>query len=771
MAASVSVREEVEIFLHEHRFLVTKLLESLSSAALPPSTITPARLRTVNETFAKVLEKDRDLLTAVKKLARHQVAQKELLRIQDEINKKKEKVVRYAAQLRRSQQDIAQVLKKHEFVLNNARSKSKVVLDPREVVAYAHKIAGTTSAPKEWRPGFPMFGFMPPAPQEHMMRAGVLSRGIVDEIVTKEPETYTAMAKRSNEQQDVEGVPIGLGASDAEIRKQMPPGWNPGDPVDLPLDALLHYMGRGFFAEHGVTLPETWKAGDPIPPEAMEILRKKLKLPEKRAALYDDEVVDDLEAVKKKRKLEEGGVGSDKEGVDDSDSDSDSSESDSDKDTRQKISLSLSSDDDSDSDSDSAPPPSPPSSFPSLPHITMALRQNVARNGSVVKLRQQEATAANVSSPKGISKKTPGVPGVSPAKAGINDHTLGLQRRRLSVVSDNKLVEGMAQVTTNDVEYVEDGTNAVAAYAGLSKKGYAPYNPRKKNQDSMIIKHDSETKSLLLCVFDGHGEAGDGVSNSIRDRFPTELFKHPKFAASGDLNIDAANIRVAITDALNTVEKHVLRDSSIDTEFSGTTAVVSVIRESLLVVGNVGDSRITRGFVTGNADGTTSIACEPVSIDHKPDRPDEKSRILASGGRVFAVEYDDGIDGPPRVWLGHMDVPGLAMSRSLGDAVAHTAGVTSEPEFFTRMLDESDRCLVVATDGLWEFMSNEEVVDIIMGQKDPKVAVDLLIMEANRRWMKEEQVIDDTTVIVAYVNISDMVPSPTSVAATPSIAG
>ena len=49
------------------------------------------------------------------------------------------------------------------------------------------------------------------------------------------------------------------------------------------------------------------------------------------------------------------------------------------------------------------------------------------------------------------------------------------------------------------------------------------------------------------------------------------------------------------------------------------------------------------------------------------------------GGRVFAVEYDDGVDGPCRVLLGHMDVPGLAMSRSLGDAIAHTAGVSSEP--------------------------------------------------------------------------------------------
>ena len=54
---------------------------------------------------------------------------------------------------------------------------------------------------------------------------------------------------------------------------------------------------------------------------------------------------------------------------------------------------------------------------------------------------------------------------------------------------------------------------------------------------------------------------------------------------------------------------------------------------------------------------------EEITFDHKPDTPAEKKRILQCGGRVFAVEYDDGIDGPMRVWLGHMDVPGLAMSR------------------------------------------------------------------------------------------------------------
>lgn len=43
-----------------------------------------------------------------------------------------------------------------------------------------------------------------------------------------------------------------------------------------------------------------------------------------------------------------------------------------------------------------------------------------------------------------------------------------------------------------------------------------------------------------------------------------------------------------------------------------------------------------------------------LTMDHKPDLPAEKARIEAKGGRVFAVEYDDGVDGPARVWLGEL---------------------------------------------------------------------------------------------------------------------
>lgn len=100
-----------------------------------------------------------------------------------------------------------------------------------------------------------------------------------------------------------------------------------------------------------------------------------------------------------------------------------------------------------------------------------------------------------------------------------------------------------------------------------------------------------------------------------------------------------------------------------------------------------------------------------------------------------------------------MDVPGLAMSRSLGDAVAHSAGVSSEPEFYDYEFSQGreDLILVMASDGLWEFMSDQEVMDIAVETTEPRFAVDRLISESNERWMKEEQVIDDTTVCVAFL--------------------
>ena len=321
-------------------------------------------------------------------------------------------------------------------------------------------------------------------------------------------------------------------------------------------------------------------------------------------------------------------------------------------------------------------------------------------------------------------------------------------RRRLTVGGTSSAIDGVTnksaddQVTPMDVTNTISSGNAVTEFSGLSKKGYAPYNPRKKNQDALIMTSHVDSNSTIFCVLDGHGEHGDSVSAHFATQLAHRMFNHADW-----LN----DIRKAVRESILACEEEILNLYRVDTDFSGTTLSMAIVRGNTLLGVNIGDSRVIVG--TTSSEGGNVVA-EEFTHDHKPDEPAEKERILKAGGRVFAVQYDDGIDGPPRVWLGNMDVPGLAMSRSLGDSVAHTAGVISEPEFTERTLDpQKDKFLIIATDGLWEFMSNDECVSMVVedSMENTKKAVDILVQEANARWMREEQVIDDTTVIVVHL--------------------
>jgi serine/threonine protein phosphatase PrpC len=67
--------------------------------------------------------------------------------------------------------------------------------------------------------------------------------------------------------------------------------------------------------------------------------------------------------------------------------------------------------------------------------------------------------------------------------------------------------------------------------------------------------------------------------------------------------------------------------------------------------------------------------------------------------------------GPKRVWLKTQQVPGLAMTRSIGDMAATSVGVTAEPEIKVYPnLSPADKFIVIASDGIWDRLSNEEVM-------------------------------------------------------------
>ena len=129
---------------------------------------------------------------------------------------------------------------------------------------------------------------------------------------------------------------------------------------------------------------------------------------------------------------------------------------------------------------------------------------------------------------------------------------------------------------------------------------------------------------------------------------------------------------------------------------------------------------------------------KPLSHDHKPSLPMENQRILSQNGRVGPMLNHQGQPvGPARVWMQGQDAPGLAMSRSLGDEIAHTIGVNCCPEVSRFTLGPDDKFLVVASDGVWEYLSNEEVGRIVWPfflRNSPEQAGKALVKAAADKW-------------------------------------
>jgi serine/threonine protein phosphatase PrpC len=148
-----------------------------------------------------------------------------------------------------------------------------------------------------------------------------------------------------------------------------------------------------------------------------------------------------------------------------------------------------------------------------------------------------------------------------------------------------------------------------------------------------------------------------------------------------------------------------------------------------------------------------------LTVDHKPDMPRERQRILSCGGRVLSTRIKGSGAGqpvqvgPPRVWLKNAPLPGLNMSRSLGDLIAKQAGVISAPHKAVHLLQASDRALVLASDGLWDFVGNDETSSVALSTSDAWDGAARLSRLSRSRWLSRTGGADDTTVVI--VRFSD----------------
>eukprot|EP00536_Pseudo-nitzschia_multiseries_P008264 jgi/Psemu1/257032/estExt_Genewise1Plus.C_2080024 len=226
----------------------------------------------------------------------------------------------------------------------------------------------------------------------------------------------------------------------------------------------------------------------------------------------------------------------------------------------------------------------------------------------------------------------------------------------------------------------------------------------KTNQDrgGVAYPYGNCNRTALFAVYDGHGQGGELVSQYSLHQVQHLLERHPGFYNSNHDNDD--NIETAFKETFVKVDESLKDECLIEPLYAGTTACVVLLRDTQLVVSNAGDSRAVLGRRRRRPIDLT--------IDQNPDLPAERERIERMGGYVTPAPE------PGEVWLDkECSQIGLAMARSIGDHAVKPIGVIAEPVVtFHDVCPHNDEFLILATDGVWEFMSSEEAVKLVSEQ-------------------------------------------------------
>jgi len=241
-------------------------------------------------------------------------------------------------------------------------------------------------------------------------------------------------------------------------------------------------------------------------------------------------------------------------------------------------------------------------------------------------------------------------------------------------------------------------------------------------EDAHISKFNIAPEVNLFGVFDGHG--GKEVARYVERHFVEELLKNPSFK-NGDYKSALTETFLRMDDLLQTPEgkKELAAIKSGDEDakndyqtesFAGCTACVALIVKNELYVANAGDSRCVV-FSNGQA-----IA---LSEDHKPDLDIERDRIQKAGGYII----DGRING------------NLNLSRAIGDLEYKKNTdlkpgeqlISVVPDIQQRTLKAEDELLVLGCDGIWECLTNQQILEFLHEKlqegKSPSKAVEELL--------------------------------------------
>ncbi|KAL1350703.1 hypothetical protein HN51_014721 [Arachis hypogaea] len=333
--------------------------------------------------------------------------------------------------------------------------------------------------------------------------------------------------------------------------------------------------------------------------------------------------------------------------------------------------------------------------------------------------------------------------------------------------------EAMArEAKKNDLILCSSGTVNVDGsknYASIfSKKGQ-----KGVNQDCCVVweEYGCQEDMIFCGIFDGHGPWGHFVAKKVRETMPSSLLCNwqealaqspldPEIDVEQEKKQNRFNIwKHSYLKTCAAIDQELFRYRKIDSFYSGTTALSVVRQGELIVIANVGDSRAV--LATSSDDG--SLVPVQLTVDFKPNLPQEAERILQCQGRVFCLHDEPGVH---RVWLPDEDSPGLAMSRAFGDYCIKDYGIISVPEVTHRHISTKDQFVVLATDGVWDVISNEEAVDIVSSTAEKSKSAKRLVECAAHAWKRKRRGIamDDISAICLFFHSSSSPHQVTSLA-------
>jgi len=315
------------------------------------------------------------------------------------------------------------------------------------------------------------------------------------------------------------------------------------------------------------------------------------------------------------------------------------------------------------------------------------------------------------------------------------------------------------QKKSNSLNEAFSSTIYVKSSEGLSIPGKNELGHKKTNQDSLLIERNVNgvLNFNIFGVLDGHGEEGHYASQFVSRYIFHRIKNHPAIKKQDE----PKQIYHKLKENSYKIIANIFLDADVqiqkekfDVNRSGTTCVIVIQLEEHIICANTGDSRAIMIYDQNNDDNLVNSKVFPLSYDCKPDLPNELKRIKACGGMVEkAYDPEVGETGPYRVWAEGEDYPGLAMSRSIGDMDAKKCGVIPNPQIVEYIIDPYTKYMIVASDGIWEFISNEQAMKFCNKfylRNDPVGLCQELSQKSISLWEKNDCAIDDITVVVVF---------------------